>query len=125
MDGDAQGGTLTTRPIAFEGPYLFVNADVDGGELRVEILDESDKSVPGFSRDDCVPISVDSTRQQVRWKNGADLSALKNRPVRFRFHVRNGSLYAFWVSPVMSGASHGFVAAGGPGFTGPTDTTGS
>jgi hypothetical protein len=28
------------------------------------------------------------------------------------------------VSPVPSGVSHGYVAAGGPGFTGPTDTMG-
>ena len=53
-----------------------------------------------------------------------DLSALAGKPVRFRFHLRNGSLYSFWVSPETSGASHGYVAAGGPGFTGPADTVG-
>jgi hypothetical protein len=35
-----------------------------------------------------------------------------------------GALYAFWVSPDAGGASHGYVAAGGPGFPGATDTTG-
>ena len=44
--------------------------------------------------------------------------------VKFRFHVKGGELYAFWVSPEKSGASHGYVAAGGPGSTGPTDTVG-
>ena len=39
-------------------------------------------------------------------------------------HLRGGRLYAFWVSPAASGASHGYVAAGGPGFKGPTDTVG-
>ena len=39
--------------------------------------------------------------------------------------LRNGALYSFWTTPDASGASHGYVAAGGPGFTGPTDTTGS
>ena len=46
------------------------------------------------------------------------------KPVRFRFHLSNGSLYSFWVSPDKSGASHGYVGAGGPGLTGPTDTVG-
>ncbi len=46
------------------------------------------------------------------------------KPVRFRFHLTSGRLYAFWVSPETSGASQGYVAAGGPGFTGATDTTG-
>jgi hypothetical protein len=41
-----------------------------------------------------------------------------------RFYLRNGALYAFWVSPEESGASHGYVAAGGPDFTGPRDTVG-
>jgi hypothetical protein len=45
--------------------------------------------------------------------------------VRFRFYLTEGDLYAFWVSPDESGASHGYVAAGGPGLTGPTDTVGS
>ena len=49
---------------------------------------------------------------------------MSGRPVRFRFQLTNGSLYAFWVSPDATGASHGYVAAGGPGFTGPRDTTG-
>ena len=50
---------------------------------------------------------------------------LNGTPVKFRFHLRNGRLYAFWVSPSPSGASHGYVAAGGPGFAGPTDTVGT
>ena len=51
-------------------------------------------------------------------------SRLAGQPVRFRFHLTNGRLYAFWVSPAATGASHGYVAAGGPGFLGPTDTLG-
>jgi hypothetical protein len=44
--------------------------------------------------------------------------------VRLRFHLSNAQLYSFWVSGDASGASQGYVAAGGPGFTGPKDTTG-
>jgi hypothetical protein len=33
-------------------------------------------------------------------------------------------LYSFWVSPDRSGASYGYVAAGGRGFTGSRDTVG-
>jgi hypothetical protein len=33
----------------------------------------------------------------------------------------NAQLYAFWVSAKESGASGGFVAAGGPEFKGPKD----
>ena len=44
--------------------------------------------------------------------------------LKLRFTLTNGRLYAFWVSPEATGASHGYVAAGGPGFKGPTDTVG-
>lgn len=55
----------------------------------------------------------------------ADLAKLPGEAVRFRFSVSDGELHAFWVSPEESGASHGYVAAGGPGLTGPTDTVGA
>mgnify|MGYP006908271454 CR=1 FL=1 len=58
------------------------------------------------------------------WKGVTDLSALAGKTVRVRFHLQNGSLYSFWVSPETTGASHGYVAAGGPGFTGHRDTVG-
>jgi len=124
MDAGQFWGTLTTRPLQFSGKHLFVNVDADNGVLRVEVLDEEDRVIPPFSRENCVPIKTDVTLRVVQWEGASDLSALAGTPVRFRFHVKNGCLYAFWVSPDRSGASHGYVAAGGPGFTGPTDTTG-
>ena len=69
-------------------------------------------------------MSADSTIHTVKWSGAPDLSAHGGKPMRFRFHLRNGSLYAFWVSPDASGASHGYVAAGGPGLPGPVDTVG-
>ena len=125
MDAGEAGGTLTTRTVRFQGSRLFVNADVSGGELRVEVLDREGQTVAPFSRENCAHIRGDSTRQAVTWQGASDLSSLAGRPVKFRFHLTNGRLYAFWVSPDPSGASHGYVAAGGPGFTGPTDTVGA
>ena len=113
LDGDARGGSMTTPALQFTGKYLFVNADASGGEIAVEVPGESEYSVP---------IRADGTRQMVRWKDRHDLSGLQGKPVRLRFHVTKAKLYAFWTSPDESGASHGYVAAGGPGFTGPRDT---
>jgi hypothetical protein len=122
--GDA-GGSLTTRPVRFSGKYLFVNVNSQDGELRVEALDAKNRVIAPFSRDNCLPIRVNNTLQQVRWKGGHDLSALAGTPVRFRFYLRAGGIYSFWVSPDSSGASYGYVGAGGPGFTGARDTVGS
>jgi hypothetical protein len=128
MDADEKGGTLTTRPVSFKGKHLFVNLACPKGELRAEVVGADGKPIAPFTRDDCIvggaSLPRDSTCLPIRWKGADDLSALSGRPIRFRFHLKAGALYAFWVSPEVSGASHGYTAAGGPGLTGPIDTTG-
>jgi hypothetical protein len=124
MDGGESEGSLTTRPVRFTGSHLFVNVSAAGGELSVEILQENGAPIAPYTRNECVPIRADRTSERVRWKSAADLAPLAGKPVRFRFFLRSGQLYAFWVSASASGASNGFVAAGGPGFTGPIDTRG-
>jgi hypothetical protein len=117
--------TLTTRPVSFNGKYMFVNSDTDAGELRVEVLNEKGEVIAPLSRNNCRPVRSDKTRQAVSWTGTNDLTWLAGEPVRFRFHLRRGHLYSFWISPDKSGASYGYVAAGGPGFTGLTDTVGN
>ena len=113
--------------MTFRGKHLFVNVDAPAGELRAEVLDERGQVIapfsagelrPGPGRQDAPGRCVEGRR--ATWPRSP------GKPVRFRFHLqRTAKLYAFWVSPEASGASHGYVAAGGPGFTGPTDTVGS
>ncbi len=124
LRAEAAIGTITTRAVTFKGRHLFVNAACPKGELRAEVLDEKGEPLAPFTAAACEPIAADSTRVAIRWKGAADLSSLAGRAVKFRFHLANGDLYAFWVSPEATGASHGYVAAGGPGFTGPTDDVG-
>jgi hypothetical protein len=124
MDAGKETGTLTTRPVQFRGRHLFVNVDAPVGELRAEILDQGGKLIPAFGRDRCTAIRADHTAVRVQWQGSADLNAVRGQSVRLRFHLANGKLYAFWVSPEVTGASHGYMAAGGPGFTGLRDTVG-
>jgi hypothetical protein len=124
MGAGDQERSLVTRPVTFRGQHLFVNVAAEDGELRAEVLDKDSQVITGLTRDNCVPVRQDSTRAAVRWK-GADLAKLPGQAVRFRFYLKNAELYAFWVSPEAAGASHGYVAAGGPGLTGLTDTVGA
>lgn len=118
-----QPGELVTKTFRFDGKHLFVNVDCPRGELRAELLDESGAVIAPFSADNCAPLSVDSTCAEIVWR-GADAARLRGRAIRIRFSMTRGRIYAFWPTPDASGASHGHVAAGGPGFTGATDTTG-
>lgn len=117
-------GTLITRPVTFSGRHLYVNLDAPNGELRVEVLDRSGRVIPAYAAAKANPVRGDSTRARVTWPGAGDLAAIAGEPVRFRFQLTRGRLYAFWVSPSPNGASHGYVAAGGPGFTGLADTIG-
>lgn len=125
MNADSGGGTLTTRPLAFSGKHLFVNADAASGELRAEMLDREGEVIPPFTRDNCQAIRSDSKRTEVRWRGAEDLSSVAGQPARLRFSLTKGMLYSFWFSPDDHGASNGYVAAGGPGLPGAKDTTGA
>ena len=80
--------------------------------------------MPSYTIQNCKPVKVDSTIYQIEWDGDKELSGFAGSPVRIRFSLRNAKLYAFWVSPDKNGASYGYVAAGGPGFTRPADTVG-
>jgi hypothetical protein len=119
MHGGQSGGELTTRPLRFSGKHLFVNLAAADGSLKIDLLDRK-----GRPLDASQTLNGDRTLMKVEWKELGDLSAWAGQSVRFRFRLINGDLYSFWVSPHSSGASHGYVAGGGPGFTGATDTVG-
>ena len=124
MDAGEKSATLTTRPIKFSGEHLFVNLDAPHGELRVEVLTLADKNYGPFTAEKCVPLRGDSTRQRVTWRGVESLARASGKNVKLRFTLTNGSLYSFWVTPDANGASHGYVAAGGPGFPATLDNVG-
>jgi hypothetical protein len=113
--------SVTTRPVRFSGAFLFVNADARGGEVRAEVLDEAGRVIEPFSAENCRAAVEDGTRVPIGWARGR-LAALAGQTVRFRFVLRRARLYSFWVSPTPKGASSGYLAAGGPGLSGPVDS---
>jgi hypothetical protein len=125
LDATAAGQELVTRPVAFTGRYLFVNAAPGAGTLRAEVLDTDGQVLPGYAAAQCRPVTGDHTQARLVWSDDRgeerDLESLRDRPVRFRFHLTGGSFYAFWVTSDPAGASHGYVAAGGPPYPGPRD----
>ncbi len=116
MDSDETEGVLTTRPITFSGKHLFVNLNAPNGRMTVELLDDARRVLASSD-----PVSCDQTKKKVTWSDGADLSRFSGLPVRLRFRLTNGELYSFWVTADESGASNGYLGAGGPGYPGVRD----
>lgn len=108
-------GELQTEPLRFEGDRIFVNANVKG-DLLVEVQDKNGKAVAGFSKDDCVKVTGDSTCREITWKGGKTLAALDTNVIRVKFYLNDGDLYAFWISDSEKGESRGYTAGGGPGL---------
>ena len=96
MDAGPEGGTLTTKPLTLHGETLYVNADAAGAGIRVEMLDESARQIEPFSLAHAVAADQDGVRIPVRWRRAEDLSPLRDKTVRLRFHLKNAKLYAFW-----------------------------
>jgi len=108
---------LVTERLAFSGEYLFVNADFHQGELRVAILGEQGKVIPGFDLDDCVVMSENSTKHKIKCKHGRTLKELQGRNIKLKFEGQNGLLYSFWITDDSFGKSHGYLAGGEVGKT--------
>ncbi len=121
MRAGAEEQTLLTCPVTFTGEHMFVNVDNPGGALAVEMCSKDGAPLPGFSRDDCLPLSANTTKVLIQWKHHASLAKLAGKAVTFRFHLRRGDLYAFWISRAPTGESGGYVAGGGPDFSGNRD----
>ena len=117
----AAAGVLTTRPVRFTGEHLFVNADLQHGELRVEVLDRDghvDRAVHGRG--------VRAGHGKRHEDGGAVDRGRARRPhgPRRALPVHDDARAACMRSgsvPRPSGESRGYPAAGGPEFSGPID----
>ena len=88
-------GELVTPPLLLNARTLLVNANAEGGRLRVELRDENGAPIQGFTRDDSTIIAGDKVDHPITW--GKPVSALRDRPVRLAFLLENASLFAFYL----------------------------
>jgi hypothetical protein len=90
-------GELVTKPFTFSGSGLSLNIASRGG-TRVELQDATGKAIPGFTLDDCMPITEDAVDHSVAWKGGT-LVPLAGKPVRLRFAMQRTDLFALQFVP--------------------------
>jgi hypothetical protein len=89
-------GRLTTPPLLVQGRELRVNfRGGEGGSIRVAVLDEQGKPLPGFAVEDCDPFTGDAVAHAMTWHKKARLSDLVGKPVRLRFELTKGQLWSF------------------------------
>lgn len=90
-------GTVVTKPFTFTGAKLSLNL-TSAAPSRVEIQDASGAPLPGFTLQDCAPITGDFTDHAVTWKGGS-LASLAGKPIRLLFELAQADLFALQFLP--------------------------
>jgi hypothetical protein len=89
--GDFNGGTVTTKPLTFEGDTLEINFKTSAlGGARIEILGEDGAPIEGY---DSGRLFGNSLSRPVDFD--APLSALVGKAVRLRITLWDADLYSF------------------------------
>jgi len=103
LRGGSREGVVTTKTIVFshDGPAtpnkgrLTLNIDAAGGHAQVELLDLNGVPIPGFGKNDCDPITSDSTLHVVTWGGKRAVDHLMGIPIKLRFYLTDSKLYSF------------------------------
>jgi hypothetical protein len=92
-EGGQCPGYLTAPALRAPGGKLHLNAlTCPGGKIEAELLDESMKVVPGYSRDLCRPFEGDQKCAPIRWQKHA---TAPQKPVHLRLWITRAFLYGF------------------------------
>lgn len=88
-------GQITLKPLDFKGrAEIYLNANAaDGGAVWCELLDEDGFRVPGFDKENAVPLKKDSVRQRLSWKE-KKLAELPQGRYHIRLHLQKASVFA-------------------------------
>jgi len=88
----ATAATLVTHPIMIEerGLHLSLNARGairPGDQLRVELLDETGETIPGYALTDCANITQDALDIPVQWAGQTSLDVLAGKKIGVKIEL--------------------------------------
>ncbi len=63
--------------------------------LRIGLLDEQGKPIPGRGAEDCRPITGDHFQTTIEWADGADVSSWTARPTKLEFELQDADVFGF------------------------------
>lgn len=91
-------GNAITKPMILSGKKFNLNYSTSSiGYIKVILLNERGKELPGFGTEDAIQIVGDNIDGEVKWKSGKTLKDLGNTKVRIKFMARDADIYSFAV----------------------------
>ncbi len=97
LDAGESEGALTTAPFCWEGERLYLNAEAENGEIRCELLDKTGQPLPGYGREDSIPLNKDSVYLPVAWRDRKSMPSWTENPIQLRIWLREARLYSYWL----------------------------
>ena len=90
-----EGGELITKPFTFSGSCLALNFRTSAaGRLRVEIRDQANEPIKGFTLECCQQLVGNEINRMVVWSGHSSLSNLAGQIIRLRFELKDADLFA-------------------------------
>lgn len=87
-----ENGRVETKPLRLGAPALIVNANAQGGEVRVALLEADGRAIEGYALEDSEPLRADNTRWTARWR--ANSSVPTDRTVRVIIAMKQARLFS-------------------------------
>jgi hypothetical protein len=92
--GPVREGVLILRPLSTPGSGVVINAEcAQNGYIEVEVMNEKDEVIPGYSRKDFDRFNGSSTKHQLSWRSQTNIPAAAFR--RLVFYMHDAKLYSF------------------------------
>jgi len=88
-------GDLVSKSFQLDGKDLLLNANAEGGQVRVSVCNEHGNSLKGFGLSDAIPIEEDGLQVPVNFQDGGSLASLKGRQVRLRIHLERATVFGW------------------------------
>lgn len=93
--GQAQ---IVTKPVIVEGDAIVLNSQTRGkGGIWVDLLDENNKPIPGFTKHEANGLGGDSIHNEVTWKNGRTLKELQGKVVKIHITFSSTDIYSLQI----------------------------
>ena len=88
-------GEVITKLFTFSGNKLEINYSTSVvGAIKFEIQDQDGNPIPGYTMEDCQPVTGDEISGIVTWTQGNDLKNLNSKTVRLRILMKDADLYS-------------------------------
>lgn len=91
-------GSATTKPLTLRGNRMELNYSCSPvGYVKIVLLDEAGKELPGFGLADAEPIRGDKIDGKVKWKSGKIVRDAGDQKVRIKFIAKDADIYSFGI----------------------------